>query len=61
MLRRLRMFAACTLACVPAVAEIYELPPEGYDVVGAVDGVVAIAFEIFDPRILEHAAFVATL
>ena len=33
--------AICTLACDPARAEIYELPPEGFDVIGAVATIVA--------------------
>ena len=33
--------AICTLACDPARAEIYELPPEGFDVIGAVSTIVA--------------------
>lgn len=33
--------AICALACDPARAEIYELPPEGFDVIGAVSTIVA--------------------
>ncbi len=33
--------AACTLACGMARAETYELPPEGFDVIGAVSTIVA--------------------
>ena len=42
MIRRLvSLVAACLLAASPARAEVYELPPEGFDVIGAVATVTA--------------------
>jgi len=35
------LLAAVTLAALPVKAEVYELPPEGYDVVGAISTVTA--------------------
>ena len=40
MIRRLALFAASMAALAPSYAEIYDLPPEGHDVIGAISTVV---------------------
>jgi len=41
MIQRLLIIAACAVATSPASAAIYDLPPEGHDVIGEVSSIVA--------------------
>ena len=41
MLKRIPILAALSLATAPLCAEVFELPPEGYDVIGSVSTITA--------------------